>query len=216
MGRFWKAQAWHPNSTIFVVGGGPSLKGMDLSGLGGRTVITANNAYQLVPRPDTIFFADTRWWRWHRDQIGETTARIITVASSRDFGDGRVCRMGRDYRYTTPGQEPLSRDPTLLSGADSGYMAINLAYHYGASRIVLLGFDMGFTEGEAHWHEDHPVASPESHYVDRFGPLYPALIAALQQQGVEVLRCTPSRLGFIPELPLSEALALPSRQRGQL
>lgn len=216
MSRFWKAQKWHPNKTCFIVGGGPSLKGMDLSGLDGRLVVTANNAYQLVKEPDTIFFADTRWWRWHRERIGEFRGRIVTVASSRDFGDARVCRMGRDYSHTKEEGPALSRDPTALCGADSGYMAINLAYHYGVSRIVLLGFDMGFVNGEAHWHPDHPIATPESHYVDRFGPLYPALVDALKKENVEVIRCTPSRLDFIPEVPLADALALPDRFHGRL
>jgi hypothetical protein len=42
-------------------------------------------------------------------------------------------------------------------GGNSGFQAINLAYLWGARRIVLLGFDMqpGLA-GESHWFGDHP------------------------------------------------------------
>jgi hypothetical protein len=210
MAQYWKAPAYWPNSTFFIVGGGPSLKGMDLSGLEGKRVIAVNNAYQLVRRADALFFCDARWWRWHRDEIGPNfPGRIITAAAARTFEDGRVLRMARDY---TDGVY-LSKDPLAVCGVDSGYMAMNLAYHFGASRIVLLGFDMGFTAGEAHWHPDHEVPSDEGNYLNLFAPRYPGLCAALKDAGVEVIRCTPSRLSFIPEVPLEQALALPDRQR---
>lgn len=42
-------------------------------------------------------------------------------------------------------------------GGNSGFQAINLAYLFGAARIVLLGFDMQVgPTGESHWFGDHP------------------------------------------------------------
>jgi hypothetical protein len=42
-------------------------------------------------------------------------------------------------------------------GGNSGYQAINLAYLWGAARIVLLGFDMQCApDGASHWFGDHP------------------------------------------------------------
>jgi hypothetical protein len=214
--QFWRANELYPNQTMFLVGGGPSLKGMDLSALAGQYTIAVNNAFRLVPNPDVIFYADTRWWSWNgKDIPAEFPGRIISTCSAgARYLDPRVCRMGRCYRFTEEDGAGLSHDPTLLSGPDSGYMAINLAYLLGASRIVLLGYDMGFTAGESHWHEDHPIETPESNYLNLFAPTYPKLIGALQKAGVEVVRCTPSRLDFIPQITLEEALALPQRRRG--
>jgi len=223
MARFWKAPELWPNETFFIVGGGPSLKGVDLSGLRDRKTIAVNNAFRIVPDPDYIFYSDTRWWRWNSPDIPlETPSRIVsTCSASGVYLDPRVLRMNRDYRYDPESRtpeyfNPLAEERDHLSGPDSGYMAINLAYHFGASRIVLLGFDMGFDPktGEAHWHEDHPVETPEENYTKRFLPTYQPLYERLQKRGVEVVRCTPSRLSFIPEVPLDEALALPNRQRG--
>lgn len=219
MPRFWKCPPLWEGSTAFVIGGGASLKGLDLSVLRGRRVIAVNNAFKLVPFADILFFADTRWWRWNGADLGAWGGRIVSTCKMGEaFLDRRIQRMNRDYRFDRRQKlldyVPLSEDPTSLSGPDSGYMAINLAYHLGAARIVLLGFDMGFTGGEAHWHPDHPIETRESNYRDIFLPTYPGLIEALKTRGVEVIRCTPSRLDFVPEIPLEEALTLPDRQRG--
>lgn len=224
MSRFWRAPVLWQNETVFIIGGGPSLKALDLRRLETREphqrVITVNNAFRLLKNPDVIFYADTRWWGWNSADIAlDFPGRIIsTCSASIKYLDPRVCRMGRDYRYDTRHMPEgtavaLSEDPTLLSGPDSGYMAMNLAYHFGASRIVLLGFDMGFQEGQAHWHEDHPVVTPESNYTDLFLPRYPALCEMLTKRNVEVLRCTPSRLDCVPETPFEAALSLPARRR---
>lgn len=225
MSRFWRAPVLWQNDTVFIIGGGPSLKDVGLSPLNERRpdqrVITVNNAFRLIEKPDVIFYADTRWWRWNEKDIPlEFPGRIISTCSAGiKYLDPRVCRMGRDYRYDWRGVPPeqvvsLTEDPTLLSGPDSGSMAMNLAHHFGASRIVLLGFDMQFTGGESHWHPDHEIESDEANYTGLFAPHYPGLVAALTKRGVEVVRCTPSALDFIPQIDFADALALPSRRRG--
>lgn len=191
--------------TAYIIGGGPSLKGMDLSGLRGQRTIALNNAYQIVPEPDILFFADARWWIWHRDRVPANFAgRIITPSPTED---PRVERLLRDMRFEAGG--PVISDyPDHVSGHDSGYQAMNLCVHLGVARIVLLGFDMGFLGGTAsHWHEGHPVPTKETNYTKAFGPLYPALVAAIRAKGIEVVRATPSTLTFIPERPLADLLA---------
>ncbi|UTC29501.1 hypothetical protein BAMBUS_04220 [Brevundimonas phage vB_BpoS-Bambus] len=191
--------------TAYIIGGGPSLKGMDLSGLRDRRTIALNNAYQIVPDPDILFFADARWWDWHRDRVPPTfSGRILTPSPT---VDRRVERLYRDMRFEAGGPV-LSTDPEHLAGHDSGYMALNLCLHLGVARIVLLGYDMGFQGGTAsHWHAGHPVPTKETNYTKAFGPLYPPLIAALQARGIEIVRATPSSLTYIPERPLADLLA---------
>lgn len=220
MPKFWRAPAHWPGATVYIVGGGPSVADVDLTLLEGKRVIAINNAFRLLPNADILFFADTRWWRWYGSEVPhDFKGHIISVCKMADhYRDPRVLRMNRDYRYDTrdPKRNPdpvyLSEEPNTLSGPDSGYMAINLAYHYGVKRIVLIGYDMGFTNGEAHWHEDHPVVTPETNYVNLFAPHYPHLVDALTKRDVEVIRSTPSRLDFIPEVPLAEAVRLPDRR----
>lgn len=195
-----------PNATIVVIGGGNSVRELDLAPLldSGVPIVGVNNAYKLV-RPDVLFFADSRWWRWNKDAVNLDYCGYRVVTASGANLDERLQRVRREYNIA------LAEQPNAVTGPDSGSMAINLAYHYGASRIILLGFDMRFTDGRAHWHEDYPVPTPESNYVELFAPTYPPMIQALADRGVEVIRSTPSALEFIPEVPLADALALPTR-----
>lgn len=203
MGRFWSVPKAHPGETVVLIGGGPSLRDFDVGQVRGRArVITVNNAYQLAPWSDYHFFGDRRWWRWHGPQFPADYRGRIVTASMAIFQETRVLRLNRCY------DGPLAENPTEVSGIDSGHMAINLAYHLGAARIVLLGYDMGFAaDGESHWHPDHEVPSSEHNYLQKFAPAYPGLVALLAKRGVEVVRCTPSRLTCVPEVSLEDALA---------
>jgi len=45
----------------------------------------------------------------------------------------------------------------FYQGGNSGAGAMSLAEHFGARRIILLGYDCGYAgDGKRHWHGDHP------------------------------------------------------------
>ncbi|AXQ69198.1 alpha-2;3-sialyltransferase [Caulobacter phage CcrBL9] len=196
-----------------LIGGGPTVRDVDLSKIEGRArVITLNNSWELAPFNDIHFFADTRWWRWHGQKFpADYPARIVTVSKG-DLGPGgeRVFRMRKEHAGG------LCTDPQGVYGRDSGMMAMNLAFNLGVSRIVLIGYDMRFTAGEGHWHEDHPIEAKESYYTDEFAPEYPPVVAQIEAAGVEVLRITPSALDFIPQVTLEDALSRPPRHRNDI
>lgn len=103
----------------------------------------------------------------------------------------------------------LSETPGILaSGGNSGYQAVNLAYMFGARRIILLGFDMQHTGGRRHFHADYPAgmgnAEPVAAWRDRFG----RLATALHVRGVEVVNATrQTALTCFPRSDLDEVLA---------
>src|SRR5690606_35274494 len=82
----------------------------------------------------------------------------------------------------------LSTDPGAVCGLCSGGSAINLAYLFGAGRIVLLGHDMRHT---GHWH-DRTIRTPPDHYAERFIPPLARMAARLRVLGVRVINCTQS------------------------
>lgn len=215
MNRYWVPPKLWPNETVVIIGGGPSLKSFDLSGISRFKTIVVNNAFQLLPSADVLFYADTRWWRWNSADIKQTFkgSRIVTASSAgSNFLDPAVVRMGRDNHFKEGKGAPLSLTPGHVAGMDGGYMAIDLAVQFGVSRIILLGFDMQFNGSESHWHGEHQVRSQLSDYVDRFAPSYPRLVTELHRRGIEIIRCTPSALECVPELPWETALELPPRQ----
>lgn len=103
----------------------------------------------------------------------------------------------------------------IHNGGNSGYQAINLAYLWGARRLVLLGFDCKKDKaGKRHWFGEHPsplTLTQESTYAD-WRRNFTALAADLKKEGVEVINCSPdSALACWPRLPISQVLcALPA------
>lgn len=93
-------------------------------------------------------------------------------------------------------------------GGNSGFQAINLAYLFGAQRIVLLGFDMQCgPRGESHWFGDHPThqgfANPKT--FDSWIRHLKILARDLADQGVQVYNATrQTALGCFPLVTLEQ------------
>ena len=110
------------------------------------------------------------------------------------------------------GEMGLSFDRSIIhQGGNGGYQALNLAVHFGAKRIILLGYDMkSGPEGQLHHHAKHPAGlnnpDPLINYpswIHAFGTLGPDL----KRAGVEVINCTPgSALTCFPMANLEEVL----------
>ncbi len=110
----------------------------------------------------------------------------------------------------------LESDPMgLRTGRNSGYQALNLALHYGARRIILLGFDCGLgPAGETHWFGDHPHQL-RNDGADRYAKWIVAmdmLARDLSADGVEVVNCSPSTaLQCFKRSTIREELGCPER-----
>lgn len=151
---------------------------------------------------DHLYAADFHWWKYHISDI------------ARDFD-------GKCWSCETPGngnwgkQDPaawgittlkcgivgkgLSRDPdSIVGGSNSGYQAIGLAYHLGASTIILLGFDMHCHGGKSHWFGDHPKGFNSNNKYERFIAAYRTIKP--ENYGIEILNC--SRKTALDAFPL--------------
>lgn len=92
------------------------------------------------------------WWRVYFPRVStEFVGELWTVSEQAREQFGLRWVFGQD-------QSGLSKAPDYIhTGKNSGYQAIGLAYLFGASRIVLLGYDYTVgPRGEKHWHGDHP------------------------------------------------------------
>jgi hypothetical protein len=104
------------------------------------------------------------------------------------------------------GKEGLGKDK-IHYGSNSGYQAVNLAYVFGAVKVVLLGFDMQRTGGLTHWHGNHPAAINRDLPVKEFLKKFPALARDLEAEGVEVINATrETALECFKKVDLEEAL----------
>jgi len=94
----------------------------------------------------------------------------------------------------------------IHTGQNSGYAAINLAYHLGAKRILLLGYDMKMAGSKRHWFGAHPqgleVASNYAAFASRFQTILP------QKYGIEIWNVTrDTALDCFPLYDLDEVVA---------
>jgi hypothetical protein len=110
---------------------------------------------------------DRLWWNEYGDQIeGDFELWTSNKVAADLFGLNHIA--------SEPGGGISTKPGTIRQGGNSGFQAVSLALHFGAARIVLLGFDMQMTDGRTHWHGDHrgklgnPVRDRMKHWLTRF------------------------------------------------
>jgi hypothetical protein len=189
----------------FLIASGPSLTIADVNAIKGQKAIAINDNYLLAPWADVLYACDGRWWDWHRDRNELKSFRGRKITQDQDA----AARYGIEYIESrdAPG---LSRDPAYIhQGSNAGIQAINLAYHFGARRIVLLGYDMQATNGKAHWFGDHPNRFLS--YWHRWLPLYERVAEDARQMDLEIINATrETALTCFPRKPLSSLLPDPA------
>lgn len=149
-------------------------------------MVVVNDCWRLAPWADLLYACDHQWWAAKRPQGDAWQGGLLVtqndVAAAR-YGVARVVSHDGTGLCRTPWE--------INQGLNSGYQALNLTYHFGVTKIVLLGYDMGpSAAGRTHWFGDHPpgmqVKSPYTEFVKRF----PALAEDLQAEGVDVVNCS--------------------------
>ncbi len=185
---------------MVCIASGPSLTQDDCEFVRGKAkVIAINTSYQLAPWADALYACDARWWRWHKGAKDFNGLKFSLERRAGLYGV-QILKAGKP--------EGLSDDPCFLNtGKNSGYQAMNLAYLLGASKIVLLGYDMQRgPRGEMHWHKEHPIRTPNL-YVE-FRRRFETLVKPLAERGVEVVNCSRNTaLECFPKHTLQEAFA---------
>ncbi len=186
--------------TVFVIAGGPSVAGVDLSRLHGHRVVVVNSSYITYPNADALVFTDLRWWKKHEHRVRETfRGEIVTVTPS----DKRYHGLTVLQRQRSSG---ISTDPTRLAcWHTSMTTAFNYTYLRGAARTAVLGLD-----GDGDWHhEPHPIkwGINKNKFAFHATALH-ALVEPLHAAGHEVLNLNlDSKHGMFPFATLDEVLA---------
>lgn len=187
MTRPWSE--WAPDwtgETCVIVAAGPSAKDARLDLVRGRAkVLAINESWRLCPWADALYAHDYSWWSRSAPDFGGLK---IT-------GQERAAReFGLEHVKVRSQVHTISLDPGEVgSGGNSGFQGLNLAVLFGASRIVLVGFDMRWSEG-LHWHGRHPkgLNNPSAELVETWRKRLDAVAPALRGMGVEILNASPS------------------------
>lgn len=166
-----------------VLATGPSLTQEVVDELRGRVkVIAVSNAYALAPWADAMASCDASWWKNNPDAL-KFSGRKFTSAP--EF----------------QGLPEVERVKGVLSGTNSGLLGLMVAVQLGATRILMLGYDMKGT----HFFGLHP-APLRNTKAARF-EVFKHQFAKYRPRGVEIVNCTPgSALTAYPKVELSAAL----------
>lgn len=202
---------WFPDwrgEIAVLVGAGPSAKDAPIDLARGRArVIAINNSWQLAPWADALYACDWNWWN-HANGCPEFRGLKMTI-------DRRTCQDRPDWGVhkveCNKGDDRLElRTWNRIGwGGNSGFGALNIAVQAGATRIILVGYDMTTRFGR-HWHQDHPngMHNPTEGNVDRWRRAIDNAAAQLRPLGIEVFNASPiSALRNYPKVTLAEALA---------
>lgn len=196
-----------PNATIVCIGGGPSLTAADVEMCRGRApVVAISDAWRLAPWADVLYSCDPTWWRVHGG-VPAFGGLKYGLAHPKERHEPGVIALANT------GDHGLEREPSglragLRGGSNSGYQAINLSVHLGASRIVLLGYDMQpAANGRTHWFGAHSDPLKNASPYGMFRRSFEALVDPLRAIGVVVVNASrQTALTAFPRQPLDAAL----------
>jgi hypothetical protein len=127
-------------------------------------VVAVSDAYKLAPWADALVSNDRNWWDCHKDARNFAGKKFASVA-------------------LPGGVQALPREGVYGGGLNSGLQGMRVAKLLGATRILLLGFDMQGT----HYFGAHPQPLKNT-TAKRF-------VKHIQQfdkwSGTPVINCTP-------------------------
>jgi hypothetical protein len=158
----------------------------------------------VAPWADVLYAGDARWWEYHWTRGAAEFAghKYALQAGAATYAGVHV------LQHT--GDSGVEREPTgLRTGRNSGYAAVNLAVHLGATRVLLLGYDMQAREPKrSHFFGDHPKALEALTPYGTLLDIWPSIVAPLQALGVTVINCSrETALTCFPRMVIGDALA---------
>lgn len=115
-----------------------------------KHVIAVNMAYRIGDWIDAVIFGDSGYFAKERATLA-TFPGLRISCNPVSKAEHWVKTLGRDGQKS----KGISTNPTMISwNGNTGAAAINLAVHFGAKRIMLLGFDMNIDGNRMqHWHD---------------------------------------------------------------
>lgn len=192
------------DATVFIVGGGSSLRGFDYSRLDGHKVIGINQACVYLPKLTAIYWADEDWAARNYDTLMDHTCKlrfcgkhhppdVALHTEQKLFGNATALKITGILGF----DDNINR----VRGNNSGSHVINLCVNAGAKRIVLLGFDMV----PKHWHDDYVLSYTDEVY-EGFMLSINSMAAALIGK-VDVINCSMnSAITAFPKISIDEIL----------
>ena len=221
-------------NSVWIVGGGPSLRGFDFSKLQGHDVIAVNKSIFSFTHVTAFVtmdytFVDPGYRKcmpYSFDMVKRKTQNAIFVLNQSD--ENRIVYNNTSYidtkynyvytelhkfDYIIPSKTVL--DPhngfgltpdTFAHGNNSGFCAIQLAILMGYEKIYLLGFDLNPKDEYSHYHEGYGKFSKSLlDNIDSFGLSFKTALAKTKSK---IYSCSKTSIlnEYIPYCDLNSIL----------
>lgn len=187
------AAEWLPDwrgRAVAIVASGPTGKKCGVEITKDRLpVLAIKRSIELTPWAEVVYGCDYPWWR---SVDGLPDFKGLKLAY-----DKRAC----DLAGTTKIDIEIKTDRLLFdepgkvgSGGNSGFQALNIAVQAGASRVLLIAFDM-HDRGGAHWFGRNSAvgqSNPISDNFRRWIAAYNVAAKQLEERGVDVVNASPN------------------------
>lgn len=142
----------------------------------------------MIPDADYLYACDRQWWDVHLEDVRKVFKGKLYTQWHDKEGKGKIWAESEGITAIEGRHgEGVGKDK-LVFNSNSGSQAIGLAYLLGATRIILLGYDMGAT-GRTHWFGEHPKGLSTGNY-SSYVPTFTKLAEDLERDGIEVINCT--------------------------
>lgn len=189
--------------TIFICCPGPSLtqEQVNLVREKGHFMIMVGNAWRMNPYADVLYHCDDTWWKYHNG--------VPEFKGDEKFSLEQTIFPDVQRLEISPNEKGFDLTfPYIVHGANSGYQALNLALHYGAKNVFLLGYDMKpGPNGEHNIDGDHPPEIKRDWLVNLYLDNFNNCTQYLENLGIGVYNCNlDSALNCFPKVELLDVI----------
>jgi hypothetical protein len=197
-------QDWR-GECVAIIASGPSTKTANIAVLRDRIhVIAIKESVTLCPWAEIVYGCDGPWWA-HKKGLPEFKGIKISQ-------DAKICSTFNLNHLTvrvTTNKLLLDEPGTVGSGGNSGFQALNLAAQFGATGMLLIGYDM---QGDgAHWYgrnKWNQSSNPIEENYQRWRRAFAAVAPDLQRACIDVVNASPaSALTCFRKTSIEAALA---------
>lgn len=189
---------------VLIIGGGESLIGFDFNRLKGfdGVIVTVNNVINHLPRVDYWITVDPMSnGSPQQAMVNRKEGIYYFCAYPREDDEHYQTVQGVHYleRIVPEDKEGLienymlQEDKDKITTGDSCYGALGLAYHFEASKIILLGID-GY--GYGHWYDKSDPYNKGwgekfDNYLSRIPLIYSNSVRQFEDRGCKVVNGSP-------------------------
>jgi hypothetical protein len=196
----------------------PSAYSPYMSVLHDKHVIGINVSYLIGTWIDMVFWGDLKFFNAHKERLVNWPGLKVTCHASAERVPW-VKYLAKDTKHSAG----ITTNSDMVSwNSNSGSSAISVAANMGAKRIILLGFDMNYNEGNSrHWHNLYKSATPPNpnrrganvrfthlFSFERHLHGFPYIARDAKARGIEIINLSPlSAIKDFPKYTLKEFLS---------